>query len=61
MRKAILYALLFTLTNVIVCAGHLLLFRTKIPQLAWLSMTAHSIVLLFFPYHKFNFKLNEKI
>jgi hypothetical protein len=55
-RLRALWLLLFVALNFLLYLAHIQLFQSAWPYSAWVSMGAHVIGLLFFPYaHFFNF------
>lgn len=52
MKKALLSMLAFAIVNITLLYVHLWLFRTSIPALCLISIIAHLILLIIFPYRK---------
>lgn len=52
MKKLILIGLGFALLNFLGFWAHVILFQSKWPFLSWISIIAHVVVLIIFPYTK---------
>lgn len=52
MKKALLSMLAFAIVNIALLYVHLWLFRTSVPALCVISIVAHLVLLIIFPYHK---------
>ena len=52
MQKTILFIILMAVANFFIILGHIALFQSDTPKLAWLSMIVHAILVAVFPYGK---------
>jgi hypothetical protein len=53
MQKKILYGFAFLVLNFLFVLGHIELFQSNMPYISWGSMIAHVVLLIIFPYKKF--------
>lgn len=52
MKKYILLGLAFAVFNFLAFVGHILLFQSTWPFSSWISILAHIVILIIFPYKK---------
>lgn len=60
MKKLVLIGLAFALFNFFGFWGHLVLFQSTWPFISWVSIIAHVVVLIIFPYKKvFKYEIKD--
>jgi tetrahydromethanopterin S-methyltransferase subunit E len=60
MKKVVIIGLAFALFNFFAFWGHTVLFQSNWPYLSWVTIIAHIVLLIIFPYKKvFTYETEE--